>query len=306
MRIAIIVSTRNRARLLQSFLQSVGKLQLGGLELETHIVDNGSRDATPDLLASLPAQAANGVDCFFHCVERPGKSRALNYALDQIRGEVVAFLDDDVQLQPDWAIELARGFEFTGADALQGGVELKLPRKPAWWVTPRVQAICAATTLWTSLTPVVSLNGSNMAARVRQDMPRFCEEIGPGSPPFTMGEDSEWSGRLLRSGWKGAFWPAARVIHDFDQRLTLAEVLFRQRHSGWNQLVFCDPGGRAALRRQALLGLPYSLAKAVLRLVVGKRLVALDNLLDGARYYGVLEAQWRGISAHPCWSHRKS
>lgn len=302
--VSILVSTKNRAPLLRRMLNSLGCMVIpAGVNAELYVIDNGSSDSTPDLLNGYGATLANGLQLKVITVTRPGKSLALNLAMSRAEGQIFAFIDDDVQVSKLWLVELLRGFEDKSVDALQGGVELVMPEAKAWWLTPRVQAICAATSLHLPDSPVTSLNGSNMAVRNDGKLPIFCEQIGPGMTPYSMGEDAEWSARLLSTEHrKGKFCPKALVYHDLDARLRFSEVIARQIHSGKNRLVFAPSNQRWSLVWEALWQLPYSCAKALIRFGSGQRLRALDNLLDAARYFGILHGPVTGIHLHPCWN----
>src|SRR5918993_498800 len=116
MSVSVVVPTRNRSRLLASTLRSV--LVQRGVELEVIVVDEGSTDNTPEMLAALDDPR---VRVLRHDVPR-GLSAARNRGADEARGEWVAFVDDDDLWAPeklvsqlDAARAMARDWAYTGS-----------------------------------------------------------------------------------------------------------------------------------------------------------------------------------------------
>src|SRR3712207_9429193 len=74
-----------------------------------HPVDN----ARPDDSTRRVVQAVAEADPRFRYVRepRPGLSCARNRGLAEARGEVLAYTDDDVAVDPDWVQGLLRGFQ---------------------------------------------------------------------------------------------------------------------------------------------------------------------------------------------------
>jgi len=129
-RTSLLLATRNRRQQLRNCLKAIGRLQVpAGSELEILVVDNGSTDGTAEELATQARYQTPGLSLRSLNEPRPGKSRALNTGLRAATGEVLAFIDDDVEVDPDWLVGLEQGFA-TGAGALQGGIRLRLGAAP--------------------------------------------------------------------------------------------------------------------------------------------------------------------------------
>ena len=100
--ISVVVCTRDRAASLQRCLESLGDLDYPSYEVI--VVDNASVTAeTAEVTARFP----------FRCVreERPGLDWARNRGIAEARHEIVAFTDDDVQVDRLWLRGIAEGFE---------------------------------------------------------------------------------------------------------------------------------------------------------------------------------------------------
>lgn len=301
MRVSLLVATRNRRESLRGCVAAVARLRVPpGSSLELLVVDNESSDGTREWLASQPAELAPGLRLVALEVALRGKSRALNLALAHATGEALAFIDDDVELEPGWLEGLEAGFA-TGAEALQGGIRLRLPGRRPWWMTPRVEAILAATSLWTDRTPVTSMVGSNMAVLRLSGVPEWCEEIGPGTPEFPFGEDTDWSERALESR-TGRFWPSMACWHVLDQRIRVGEVCRRQFWSGLNTAIRAPD--RGALYRACARAFPRELARLAWHLLRGHPAQAMDAVWTLSRHLGTLSGALGRGRRHPRWAQR--
>lgn len=91
--VSVIVPTFNRAPMLQECIASL--LAQSRPPLEVLVVDDGSTDATAEVLRRMPAP----VKCLHKA--NGGKPSALNFALPHVRGRWVWFFDDDDVALPE-------------------------------------------------------------------------------------------------------------------------------------------------------------------------------------------------------------
>ena len=106
---SVVVATRDRPDSLTRCLDSMRSLVYP--EFEVVVVDNAPRtDATARLFA---ARGAAWPNTRYVREDRPGLASAHNRGVREMRlgSPLVAFIDDDVVVDPDWLAELARGFE---------------------------------------------------------------------------------------------------------------------------------------------------------------------------------------------------
>ena len=82
------------------------------------VVDSGSTDGTAEIARNHLIENARGIEWRVESVDLPGKSIAVNTALDIINTEIFAMLDADAVLQPDALKLLVRWFQ----DSDIGGV----------------------------------------------------------------------------------------------------------------------------------------------------------------------------------------
>jgi glycosyltransferase involved in cell wall biosynthesis len=87
--VTVVIPTRDRSTLLQGALRSA--LGQEGICLEVLAVDDGSTDATPDVLAGVEDERLR----VLRNAHPRGVAHARNRALEAARGSWIAFLDDD-------------------------------------------------------------------------------------------------------------------------------------------------------------------------------------------------------------------
>ncbi len=102
----VVVCTRDRPEVLRGCLAQLR--ELNHPQLEILIVDNAPTD---DAGRQVFTETI-GEDARFRYVRepRPGLSCARNRGWQEARGRLIAYTDDDVRVDPDWARALAAGF----------------------------------------------------------------------------------------------------------------------------------------------------------------------------------------------------
>jgi len=158
----------------------------------------------------------------------PGLSAARNVAIPEAKGELIAFLDDDVVAFPDWAEALVRAFAETDAIGVTG------PALPLWenpsmaWFPEELYWIisCTAWSGWDRVREVRNAWGMNMAFRKEAFSVAglFHSATGYHKGPFA--EDNEFSLRVRsKTGKRILYVPDATVWHKVHRyRLSLSFV----------------------------------------------------------------------------------
>jgi glycosyltransferase involved in cell wall biosynthesis len=114
-RVSVIIPTYNRLHYLSLALQSVFDQSL--TPLEVIVVDDGSRDGTPDYVHGLGDRVR-----YFRHERNKGVSAARNRGLDVAQGDYIAWLDADDLWEPDFlAVTLARLESEPGIDGVYTG-----------------------------------------------------------------------------------------------------------------------------------------------------------------------------------------
>lgn len=206
--VSIIIATRDRAQALAATLESLGAAAIPeSCIVELILVDNGSTDATPHVIANFCPKSLT-----VRRVTEPvgGKSRALNAGISVAKGEVILFTDDDVRLPADWISRMREPILRGDCDAAVGGIAAGPHRDvKRMFLTPALFDPLAADT------PPI-LIGANMAIhrRVVDKVGLFDVELGPGA--IGMGEDTHYSHRVEKAGFRIRAIPDAQAEHWFD------------------------------------------------------------------------------------------
>jgi O-antigen biosynthesis protein len=101
--VTVAVCTRDRTAQLAGCLDSLGRLDYPALDVL--VVDNAPSDpATARLVGERYPQVR------YVCEPRPGLNWARNRAIAEARGEIIAYTDDDVVVDPGWVRALAQVF----------------------------------------------------------------------------------------------------------------------------------------------------------------------------------------------------
>ncbi len=256
--ISLVVNTRDRASVLAPSLESLRRLSCPR-PWELVLVDNGSSDATPGLLAAF----ASGADmpCSVLREATPGLGRARNRGWQAARGPIVCFTDDDCYPAADLLPQMLAAFADPAIGFVAGRILLHdasdlpigIKSDPERRFYPPHFAF-----------PPGELHGANLAFRrvVLETIGGFDELTGAGTPyPF---EDIDAIMRASLAGFAGAYDPRPTVSHHHRRRG--GEALRKIQH-GYAR-------GRGAYFAKFLLG-------------PGPRLTLLKRWLGCMRYHGL-------------------
>jgi cellulose synthase/poly-beta-1,6-N-acetylglucosamine synthase-like glycosyltransferase len=218
------------------------------------VVDNNSTDHTrvvcEEFCVWLPLR--------YLFQPRQGKSCALNMGLEEARGHLLIFTDDDVDIDPQWLESYWRAFQQRPEVGLFGGRVYPVlgDDVPAWFVSHSRDLLRFATGYfdpgeeetigcWTFL-------GANMALRkavligeegYRQDV----SIIGGSTRCIRGAEENEIQNRLRRKGHKSLYVPSAVVNHRLLRRPSEKYVRATFKAVGVNEVRLGEVPGESLL-----------------------------------------------------------
>jgi GT2 family glycosyltransferase len=228
--VTVVVATRDRPQRLDRCLEALAEVTYAPFEVL--VVDNAP--STRETLAVV--RQRSGVDARIRYVRelRPGLSCARNRGLGEARGELVAFTDDDVVVDPGWLDGVVRGFARSPSVACVTGLvpsarldnaeQRYFDRRVSWAVSCTPRRYDPHPDLQASpLYPYAAGQfgtGANFAFRtaVLRALGGFDEALGAGAPAGG-GEDLDVFVRTILAGHVIAYEPAAIVWHEHRDEL---------------------------------------------------------------------------------------
>jgi glycosyltransferase involved in cell wall biosynthesis len=228
MLVSVILPTHDRARRLERTLASFTGVRVAPEQpWELVVVDNGSRDDTPAVLARmavvLPLRSV--------CEPGLGVSRARNAGVRAARGELILFTDDDVDVDPEWlGAYVAAAGRWPAAAYFAGRVDAEFEAPPPRWVTEQRGALSGMLceldlgAYERRLAPDEHPFAPNMAVR-RAAFARagFDERLGLRGHDRIRGSETSLFLALGRQRAWGVWVPSARVRH----RVTRGQATWR-------------------------------------------------------------------------------
>jgi len=230
----VALCTHNHADRLARTLADLPRIQAPRAAWELLVIDNGSRDATPELLARNHWPAAWEVRVLRE--EKLGLSNARNRAIAEARGEYIIFMDDDETADPDWLCAYERLIETTRPDAFGGRIKVLFEenfRPP--WLSDELLGFLGELNRADGIVPLTAPNtsfyGGNFGFRraLGDTVGGFDAMLGRKGTDNTGGEEVDFYRRLLAAGCK-VWWTPDAVIHHRIQAVKLNRRYFRDLH----------------------------------------------------------------------------
>jgi glucosyl-dolichyl phosphate glucuronosyltransferase len=229
MKISVVLCTYNRSGSLSSALNSIlASAMPSSLEWEMLVVDNNSTDGTKLLIEDYARRYPNRVRYVFEL--RQGLSNARNAGIRAAQGEVIAFTDDDVAVEPTWLANLAaplleKDTMWAGAAGRICSGEKFSP--PPWLILHGPFNMGGVIVQFDEGDKQTELRrapfGANMAFRkaMFEKYGYFRTDLGRSGGSLIGNEDTELGDRLMAAGEHLCYVPNAVVNHPVPpERLT--------------------------------------------------------------------------------------
>jgi GT2 family glycosyltransferase len=309
--VSVVLCTRDRPAGAMVTLRGLAALRYDPFEIV--VVDNApSSDATE---AAVRAEFGTDPRVRYVREPRPGLSVARNCGVAAAAGQIVAFTDDDVRVDPYWLDGIVRGFQqgfrpgeevacVTGlipTAEIDNAAQLYFDQRATWGTGCEGRLFNLTAHRDTSpLYPYsagIYGTGANFAltATALKELGPFDEALGAGSP-CGGGEDLEMFVRVILAGHTIAYEPSAIVSHV--HRADLAQLS--------KQMVAYGSGCTAALTAIAARH-PRARLELAARLVSGVlRIFAIRDRVHGNASLpaGLMRQEFRGMLLGPWLYYR--
>jgi glycosyltransferase involved in cell wall biosynthesis len=251
----VVVATRDRAECLDRLLGALERQALEPASFEVVVVDDGSRDRTPELLAARAGESGFEL----RAIPGPGgrgPAAARNRGWRAATAELVAFTDDDCEPAPQW---LERLLAASGPGRIVQGLTVPNPSDRPAGTFRRTKSIDPPTPFFQTC---------NIA------YPReLLERLGGFDERFTgpAGEDADLGWRALEGGAEHRAEPLALVHHAVEGLDTLTYLRQATRGSETAIAYRRHPGLRRAATYRRIF---WNRAQARLLLAIAALLLA--------------------------------
>lgn len=246
-RLSVVICTRNRAGYLRLCLQGLRRQTASPDGFEVIVVNNGSTDETSALVAEYSREMSNLI---LLREPEPGISRARNTGWNKAKGDWVAYLDDDVIPEPDWAEQaiLCAGKACAEVGVIGGrATPIWEAKRPAWLngrVASQLAVIDWPESGWIQQDQWVA--GANILYRraLLERLGGFDPSLGRTDKNLMSCEEALLNEQILDAGYRVYFAREMSVRHHVqEERMKFGWLL---RRAYWN--------GRSYIAMQVMLG----------------------------------------------------
>jgi GT2 family glycosyltransferase/peptidoglycan/xylan/chitin deacetylase (PgdA/CDA1 family) len=308
-RLTVIIPSYQRRDLVVACVLSLGRQQFEG-KFEVIVVVDGSTDGSAKALKELK------VPFPFTVLEQPnqGAATARNHGASVARGEILLFLDDDMESHPQLLAEHDRSHR-EGADVVFGHLPLH-PSSPTnflsaavkWWTDGRLQRL---------LSPSANLTLHDLMTGQMSLSKKLFLRVGGFDTNFTLGgtfgnEDIDFGYRLMHAGYRLVFNPDAISWQNYvvTPRQSLrqwrqagrADVAFARKHPEQAKTIFALNGSEKRNNRWLWCPLvalsPFSIPIMVILRCIALAVVACwPRSATAAKLFWEVWAMeyWRGV-----------
>jgi len=287
MNVSVILCTYNRCQSLRKALESLAASILpDSIEWEVLIIDNNSSDRTSDVAVDYSRRYPGQFRYIFE--PQQGKSHALNSGIRESKASVLAFMDDDVTVEPNWLENLTAPLRDSTWVGVGGRIVPPFGfSPPAWLALEGPHNLGGILALFDKGCEGRELTeppfGTNMSFRKEtfEQYGLFRPDLGPCPGSEIRGEDTEFGRRVLKAGSRLWYEPSAIVHHPVPEARLKKEYFLR----------FLYDHGRASIREQErppqilfIPGLYFTIPKIIVSTLLGRTISWLFSIDSRRRF----------------------
>jgi len=231
---SIIICSYNRFKLLTETIDSVLSVLQNRDDYEILIIDNKSTDATPSLVEKY--RSIKTVNYFLE--SQQGLSYARNRGMKEAKGEILLYLDDDIELVDNYfsvcdEIFLDKSISITGGKVLP--YKVNIPE----WLPKKYYYLVSVFDLGDSVKHVRYIMGGNFAIR-KIDSSRiglYNTALGRNGKILAGGEEIDYQNRATAIGYNIYYHPKQNILHKINEKLNKKYVLDYSLEQGKSQRI---------------------------------------------------------------------
>lgn len=230
-KVSVIICTYNRSAFLEKCIKSILSNKFSEKSYEILIIDNNSVDQTKEIVHQFIKGKSN---IKYIKEEQVGLSFARNRGITEAKGNIVAFIDDDVEVNSNYINSIVQFSEKYPDEVCISGKVIPVWnfQKPSWFST-EFASIVGETTYGAN---VRILNyreypiGCNMIFKkdIFNEIGLFNTELGIKGDQLYLGEEVEICDRILKLGKKIYYLPDAFVYHSVHENKVNTEYISKR------------------------------------------------------------------------------
>lgn len=261
---------------------------------EVIVVDNGSKDETAAVFAKFSKQFPN---TRYYFDDRPGLHIGRHVGLNQGRGEILVYTDDDIRAFPSWLAGIAESFEDSQVALVGGKILPEFEIEPPNWVETLWEKTSSGKILTCfslldfgekiqEILPIYVF-GCNFSIRksILEDLNGFHPDGMPEDLVLWRGDGETAVAKAVQErGYKIIYNPKASVFHAVMKNRMTTGYLYSRAFAGGVSWSYTDIRRYGAPRDSAFIEkIKYQ----------GKKLLAYVSCLP-AKYFDVMYAIKKG------------
>ncbi|MHC0441182.1 glycosyltransferase family 2 protein [Flavobacterium sp. 3-210] len=226
---SIIICSYNRFELLNETINSVLSVIEERNDCEILIIDNKSTDLTATLEEKFSSNKT--VKYFLETIQ--GLSQARNRGMKEATGEILVYLDDDIELVPNYFAICDEIFSDLSI-SISGGKVLPFKTDIPSWLPKNFYFLVSIYDLGDSSKFVKHLMGGNFAIR-RKDALQiglYNTSLGRNGKILGGNEEVDYQNRASAMGYKMHYHPKQNILHKINEKLNEDYILTYSKELG--------------------------------------------------------------------------
>lgn len=231
---SIIICSYNRFELLVETIDSVLSVVQNRKDFEILIIDNKSTDLTP----TLQEKFSSNKKVKYFLEPKQGLSHARNRGIVEAKGEILVYLDDDVELIKSY-FDIADSILTDKSISIFGGKVLPFKTEIPKWLPSKYYHLVSIFDLGDNVQIVNTLMGANyaMTKKLASEVGFYNPELGRKGNNLMGGEENEYFNRVKKNGFKIIYNPKLIVLHKINSKLNKKYVLRYSKESGKSERI---------------------------------------------------------------------
>ena len=217
LRFSVIICTYNRSKLLVETIESILNIAKVRNDFELLIIDNNSKDNTKLEVERFLKDPR----IIYKCEYNQGLSHARNRGMEEAKGEILVYLDDDIELVDNY-FEICDMTFSDNSISISGGKVLPYKVDIPKWLPKKYYYLVSVFDLGDERINVEKLMGANYAIRttVAKSIGLYNVNLGRKGNQLLGGEEIDYLQRALSQNYKIVYEPFLIVYHKINDKLS--------------------------------------------------------------------------------------